>query len=58
MTKWLKSSRDKNERHKPFVWRREKSLLCDPGSELRLEGLEKIRANTINGMEKEKNGGF
>ena len=26
----------------------EKSLLCDPGSELRLGGREKRRANTIN----------
>ena len=27
-----------------------KSLLCDPGSELRLEGREKIRVKTLNGM--------
>ena len=29
-----------------------KSLLCDPGSELRLGGREKRRANKINGMGK------
>ena len=29
----------------------EKSLLCDPGSELRLGGREKGRAKIINGME-------
>ena len=32
----------------------EKSLLCDPGSELRLGGRENRRAKTINGMEKKK----
>ena len=32
----LKSSRDKNARHEPWWGRGEKSLLCDPGSELRL----------------------
>ena len=36
------------------VGRGEKSLLCDPGSELRLGGGEKRRAKTINGMEKKK----
>ena len=32
----------------------EKSLLCDPGSKLRLGGSENRRAKIINGMEKEK----
>ena len=33
---------------------REKSLLCDPGSESRLGGREKRRAKIINGMKKRK----
>ena len=37
----LKSSRDKNARHEPLVGRGEKSLLCDPGSKLRLGGRER-----------------
>ena len=32
----------------------EKSLLCDPGSELRLRGRENRRTKIINGMEKIK----
>ena len=32
----------------------EKSLLCDPGSQLRLGGREDRRAKIINGMEKKK----
>ena len=32
--------------------RGEKSLQCDPGSELRLGGRENARAKIINGMEK------
>ena len=38
--KELKSSRDKNARHEPQWVGGEKSLLCDPGSELRLGGRE------------------
>ena len=34
--------------------RGEKSLLCGPGSELRLGGREKRRARIINGMKKEE----
>ena len=34
--------------------RGEKSLLHDPGTELRLRGREKRRAKIINGMEDEK----
>ena len=36
--KELKCSRDKNARHEPAVGRGERSLLCDPGSELLLGG--------------------
>ena len=35
--------------------RGEKSLLCDPGSELRLGGRENRRAKITNGMDKRKN---
>ena len=52
--KELKSSRDKNARHEPLWDGGEKSLLCDPGSELRLGGRENRRANIINGMKKKK----
>ena len=38
--KELKSSRDRNARHEPYWVGGEKSLLCDPGSELRLGGRE------------------
>ena len=34
--------------------RGEKSLLCDPGSELRLGGRDNRRAKIINGMKKKK----
>ena len=36
----LKSSRDKNARHEPYRVGGKKSLLCDPGSELRIGGRE------------------
>ena len=49
--KELKSSRDKNARHEPLWVGGEKSLLCDPGSELRQGGRENRRAKVKNGME-------
>ena len=49
------SSREKNARHEPhLVGRGGKSLLCDPGSELRLGGRQNRRAKIVNGMEKKK----
>ena len=54
--KELKSSRDKKCKARTIVGRREKSLLCDPGSELRLGGRENRRAKITNEMEnKNKN---
>ena len=32
------------------MWRGQKSLVCDPGSELRLGGREKRRAKILNGI--------
>ena len=52
--KELKSSRYKNARHEPYWVGGEKSLLCDPGSELRLGGKENSRAKIINGCGKIK----
>ena len=48
----LKSSRDKNARLEPQCGWGEKSLLCDPGSELRLliGGRENRRENIVNRM--------
>ena len=43
--KGLKSPRDKKSRHEPWWARGGKSLVCDPGSELRL---------LIGGREKER----
>ena len=50
--KVLNSSRDKNEKARTVVGRGEKSLLCDPGSELRLWRERDRSAKIINGMEK------
>ena len=51
----LNPSHDKNAEARTVVGRREKSLLCDPGSELLLiGGREKRRAKLIRGMEKTK----
>ena len=52
----MKSSRDKKKtRHEPEGGGGEKSLLRDPGSELRLGGRENRRAKVTNGMgEKER----
>ena len=50
----MKSSRDKNARHEPKWVGGEKSLLCDPGSELRLGGRENRRARTVSGMGEKK----
>ena len=47
-------SRDKKYKARAVVGRGEKSLLCDPGSELRLGGRENRRAKIINGMEQKK----
>ena len=52
--KELKFSRDTNARHEPSCGGGEKSLLCDPGSELRLGGRGKRRAKIIDGMEIKK----
>ena len=43
------------QRHEPWWAGGEKSLVCDPGSELRLGGRENRRAKIINGMEKKIN---
>ena len=53
--KELKSSRDKNARHEPLWVGGEKSLLCDPGSELRQGGREKKtgKYNKRDGKKKE-----
>ena len=48
------SSRDKNARHEPLGVGGEKSLLCNPGSELRLGGRENRRAKIVNGIKKTK----
>ena len=51
----LKSSRDKSARcERTVAVKGEKSLLCDPVSELRLGGRQKRRAKTTNGMEKKR----
>ena len=51
--KGFESSRDKNEIARAVVGRGgEKSLLCDPGSELRLGGREKKKGEDNNGMKK------
>ena len=44
----------KSARHEPEWERGERSLLCDPGSELRLGRRENRRAKIINGMETKK----
>ena len=53
----LNSSRDKNEGTYRSGEGGEKSLLCDPGSELRLRGERDRSAKIINGM-KNENGDF
>ena len=47
----LKSSRDIKCKAGTVVGRGGKSLLCDPGSELRLAGRDDKMAKIINGME-------
>ena len=49
----LNSCRDQHARHETVAGRREKSLFCDPGSELRLVGRElEYKKILKNGMEK------